>query len=187
CSNLQPCCALGVGQRLDASVVEVAAAVENDAVDLGLLGFLREQLADLGRLRGLVALERLDLQPAGRRNGAAVRVVNELRDDAAIGARDDQARALGRAGDLPPDTAMPAQARFANRERRHARLPTFRRTYSPWYRMPLPLYGSGGLTLRTSAAIWPTCCLFTPLTTTSVCVGTSKLMPCGALITTGWE
>ena len=30
--------------------------------------------------------------------------------------------------------------------------------------MPLPLYGSGGRTLRTSAAIWPTCCLSIPLT-----------------------
>src|SRR5436190_7008562 len=53
--------------------------------------------------------------------------------------------------------------------------------------MPLPLYGSGGRTFRTSAAIWPTCCLSTPLTTISVGTGTSKLMPCGAFSTTGCE
>src|SRR5262249_27262799 len=122
----------GVRRRLGASVVEIAAAVEHGAVDVGVLGLLRQQLADLARLRCLVALERLDLQPAGGRNRAAVRVVDELRDDAAIRARDDQARPLGRAGDLPADPAMPAQARFTNRECRHARFPTFRRTYSPW-------------------------------------------------------
>src|SRR5438270_10942238 len=53
--------------------------------------------------------------------------------------------------------------------------------------MPLPLYGSGGRTFRTSAAIWPTCCLSTPLTTISVGAGTSKLIPCGAFSTTGCE
>src|SRR5919108_631496 len=41
--------------------------------------------------------------------------------------------------------------------------------------MPFPLYGSGGLTLRISAAVWPTACLSIPLTTTSVGVGTSTL------------
>ena len=40
--------------------------------------------------------------------------------------------------------------------------------------MPLPLYGSGGRTARTSAAVWPTCCLSVPLTMTCVGAGTSK-------------
>src|SRR2546423_670897 len=43
--------------------------------------------------------------------------------------------------------------------------------------MPLPLYGSGGRTLRTSAPVCPTCCLSIPLTITSVGVGTSQVIP----------
>jgi hypothetical protein len=53
--------------------------------------------------------------------------------------------------------------------------------------MPLPLYGSGGRTLRTCAAISPTACLSMPLTITSVGVGTSNEIPCGAFSTTGCE
>src|SRR5581483_9792856 len=53
--------------------------------------------------------------------------------------------------------------------------------------MPLPLYGSGGRTLRISAATWPTCCLSIPLTTISVGVGTSYVIPAGASLTTGCE
>src|SRR5919201_1178342 len=45
-----------VGQRLHASVVEVAAAVEDGALDARLLRVLRQQLADLGGLLALRAL-----------------------------------------------------------------------------------------------------------------------------------
>src|SRR5437867_850231 len=41
--------------------------------------------------------------------------------------------------------------------------------------MPLPLYGSGGRTLRISAAVWPTICLSVPRTKISVGVGTSNV------------
>ncbi len=53
--------------------------------------------------------------------------------------------------------------------------------------MPLPLYGSGGRTLRISAAVWPTICLSVPLTKISVGVGTSKVMPVRGLIVTVCE
>ena len=43
--------------------------------------------------------------------------------------------------------------------------------------MPLPLYGSGGRTLRISAAVWPTICLSMPLTMICVGCGTSNVMP----------
>ena len=43
-------------------------------------------------------------------------------------------------------------------------LPTFRRTCSPAYLTPLPLYGSGGRVRRMRAAISPTSCLSIPLT-----------------------
>ena len=48
--------------------------------------------------------------------------------------------------------------------------------------MPLPLYGSGGRTLRIRAAISPTACLELPLTMIWVGAGTSNSMPSGALI-----
>ena len=48
--------------------------------------------------------------------------------------------------------------------------------------MPLPLYGSGGRTLRISAAVCPTICLSMPLTMISVGVGTSKEMPARGVI-----
>ena len=61
-----------------------------------------------------------------------LRVVDELRDDAAVRARDDEARPLGRADDLAAHAAVAALARFADGQSRHyARFPTFRRTYSP--------------------------------------------------------
>src|SRR4029453_2100426 len=53
--------------------------------------------------------------------------------------------------------------------------------------MPLPLYGSGGRTARTSAAVWPTCCLSMPFTSTSVWLGTSNVIPAGGSTTTGCE
>ena len=68
-----------------------------------------------------------------------------------------------------------------------AALPAFFRTYSPSYRMPLPLYGSGLRILRMFAAISPTCCLSMPRTTIAVGVGTSNSMPSGAGTRTGCE
>ena len=61
-----------------------------------------------------------------------VEVVDELRLDAAVRAEDDQARPLGRAGDLAADAPVAALACLADGQRRHqARFPTLRRTYSP--------------------------------------------------------
>src|SRR5262245_59040894 len=60
-------------------------------------------------------------------------------------------------------------------------LPALRRTFSPWYRMPLPLYGSGGRTLRISAATCPTNSLSTPSIFTCVLLSTVTLMPLGVL------
>jgi hypothetical protein len=115
-------------------VVEVAAAVENDGLDVGLLRRLGEQLAHLGRLLGLVALERLpELKPARGGERLPVEVVDELRRNPAVRAEDDEARALGCAGDLLPDAlvAPPAELVLDERRGHQARLPTFLRTYSP--------------------------------------------------------
>src|ERR671920_595075 len=53
--------------------------------------------------------------------------------------------------------------------------------------MPLPLYGSGGLTFRISAACWPTRCLSMPRTTMVVAFGISKSIPSRGEMTTGCE
>src|SRR6266516_7798592 len=65
------------GQRLDAAVVEVAAAVEDDRLDLRVLCVPGQQLADLGRLLGLRALERAQVQPTRRGQGVALEVVDQ--------------------------------------------------------------------------------------------------------------
>src|SRR5439155_17040434 len=96
-----------------------------------LLRVLREQLADLRRLSGLVALERLDLHPGRGRDRLALHVVHELGGDALVRARHDETRPLGRPAHLAANAAMAALARLGLREDAHALLPTFRRTYSP--------------------------------------------------------
>src|SRR5580692_9022179 len=53
--------------------------------------------------------------------------------------------------------------------------PTLRRICSPWYRTPLPLYGSGLRSLRMLAATSPTCCLSIPSTTNRVGVAEREL------------
>src|SRR5690606_20638373 len=65
--------------------------------------------------------------------------------------------------------------------------PTLRRTCSPAYRTPLPLYGSGLRILRMLAATSPTCCLSMPETENLVGDSTVKVMPSGAVTVTGWE
>src|SRR5207245_1185356 len=113
-----------LGERLHASVVEVAAAVEDACLDPGLLSSSGERLADLARLVALVALERLlQLLPArgGKRLGLGV--VDELRVDAQVRTEDGQARPLRGTGHLSAHAAMPARTGLACRERAHARFP----------------------------------------------------------------
>ena len=59
--------------------------------------------------------------------------------------------------------------------------PTLRRTTSPEYRMPLPLYGSGLRSLRMFAATSPTFCLSIPLTVSLVGLSTVNEMPVGGV------
>src|SRR5262249_10840046 len=65
--------------------------------------------------------------------------------------------------------------------------PALRRTAPPWYRTPLPLYGSGVRSLRVFAAPPPTFCLSMPSTENRVGVSTLNAMPSGASTTTGCE
>ena len=89
-------------------------------------------LADLRRLLGLVALERLrQVEPRRRGDGAAGVVVGELREDAAIRAEHLQARTLRGAADLAAHAAVPALTQLTGGDLAHALFPTFLRTYSP--------------------------------------------------------
>src|SRR6185503_9720962 len=114
-----------------------------------------------------------------------------------------EARPLGRALHLLPDSHVPPSAAFQSRcrPRLHrvvvplryaavfppAALPALRRTYSPAYRMPFPLYGSGGRKSRMIAATWPTCPLSYPLITTLVCVSAAIVTPAGGSYSIGCE
>src|SRR3954447_4773507 len=135
----QPALADALGEGLDAAVVLVAAAIEHGALDAGGLGALGEQLAGLrGLLQRLEALEiGLGVGDGGQR--VAALVVDELGEDAPVGPEDADARARGGPDDLRAHAAAALEALRRLREDRHARFPTFRATYSPSYRMPLPL------------------------------------------------
>src|SRR4051794_25627545 len=127
----EPGLASPVGQRLDAAVVLVAAAVEHRGVDAGRLGPLGEQRAGAARLVHRLEVAEIGLGPRDGGDRAARVVVDQLREDAAVGAAHGDARTLGRALHLRPHAAATPQADRFLRMRAHARLPTFRATNSP--------------------------------------------------------
>src|SRR3954470_8417270 len=121
--------AYGVGECLDASVVQVTGAVEHDGFDVLLAGVPREEPADFGSLGLLVAgTGPLHLEPARRRKRFALGVVDDLRDDAAVRACDDEARPLGRSLHPAAHALVPSQTRFSDGKSHYARFPTLRRT-----------------------------------------------------------
>src|SRR5215212_649246 len=87
------------GQSLDAAVELVPAAVEHAGLDAGLLGALPEHLAHaLGLLHRLQAAQ-VGLGPVDRDERPARDVVDELGEDALVGAEHRQPRTLGGAAD----------------------------------------------------------------------------------------
>src|SRR4051794_37013524 len=126
-------------QGLDTAVVLVTATVEDRGVDAGFLGARGEQLARFVRLLHRLERAQLRLGPLDRSERAARVVVDELGEQAAVGAEHGDARTYRRAIHLRADPAAALEALRGSGENGHARLPTFRATYSPWYRMPLPL------------------------------------------------
>src|SRR5689334_9055868 len=199
-SEGQAALAGAVGQGRDATVVLVARTVEDDAVDAGSLRPLGHELADLPGLVGLVVAGAADvgLHRGGRGQGLADEVVDDLHADVLGRPGDHQARTLGGTGDLLATTDLALEARPDPGRRvlvvgqldRHDHLPAFptlRRTCSPAYRTPLPLYGSGLRSLRMLAAVSPTSCLSMPWTPSFVGPSTAKVMPSGASKMIGWE
>src|SRR3954447_17725119 len=85
---LEPQAALAgaLGQGLDAAVVLVSAAIEHGAVDAGGLGALGDEGTGTARLLHPAERAQLVLGPVDGRQRAAGVVVDELREDAAVGA-----------------------------------------------------------------------------------------------------
>src|SRR4051795_8133026 len=208
-SEVQPTLAGAVGQSGDPPGVPVAPAVEHDRSDAGGLRALGDQGPDLTGQGGLVALGTLQAGVHGRRAGPGTghRVVDDLDVDVPGAALDDQARTLRRTAHTLAQAVVPTQPRGAARSAdvgadglvhpgtllglgclcHHLPVfPTLRLTTSPWYRTPLPLYGSGLRILRILAETSPTCCLSMPLTRRRVGASTVKEIPSGAFTTTGW-
>src|SRR6185437_8227826 len=118
-SEVQSSLARTLGESLHASVEQVTGAVEDHALDAGLLGGRGERLAHLGRLAGLVALE-AEPGPRGGDDRLPAVVVDELRKDAAVRAVHREAGPLGGAADLAAHAAVPAKAGFASRQAAHS-------------------------------------------------------------------
>src|SRR5450755_1128632 len=99
-SEAQAALAGALGERLHAPVVAVAAAVEHGTVDAGGEGALGQQCTGAAGLVhwGQVAQGRLG--PVDRRDRAAGVVVDQLREDAAVGAEHGDPGTLGGALDL---------------------------------------------------------------------------------------
>src|SRR3954452_10929058 len=125
-SEGHPALARALGQSLDAAVVLVAAAVEDAGLHAGGLGPVGQQFASLARLLGSGELAQVGLDPVDGRDRVTTRVVDELGEDAAVGAVDGEARPLRGAADPGADPAAAAHAALAVGEDAHARLPTLR-------------------------------------------------------------
>src|SRR3954452_18231000 len=112
-SQGQPTLTGAVRDGGDAAVVLVAAAVEDHRVDPGLAGALGDQLADPAGLGGLVRVEgaQVGLHRGGRRQGAALDVVDHLHEHVPAGPGDDQSRPDGRAGQPLADPQVATAAR----------------------------------------------------------------------------
>src|SRR5690606_1049137 len=98
-SEFQPALAGGVGQRLDAAMIDIGAAVEHDLLDARGLCALRHELSHLGGRRGvgsgLQLRAEILVQRRGRRDRMAALVVDDLRVDVRGGAEHGKTRAAG--------------------------------------------------------------------------------------------
>src|SRR5829696_2758418 len=112
-----------LGEGLDAAVVLVSAAVEHRGLDAGGLGALGEQLArPLGLLHTGQRLE-VVLGPVDGGERRARHVVDDLGEDATVGAEHGDPRPLGAAGDLRAHAAAALEALGGTGLDGHARLP----------------------------------------------------------------
>src|SRR5579859_1285755 len=129
--ELEAALAGALGQGLHSAVVLIAAAVEHRGLDAGRARTLGQHGSDALGLVHRRERAQLGLGPLRRGQGPAGDVVDELGGDPAVGAKDGDAGTLGRAADLGAHAAAALETTLRCREGAHARLPTFRATYSP--------------------------------------------------------
>src|SRR6266566_2735188 len=144
--ELQPRFARRVGERLDSSVIQKTAAVEDNAAHAGGLRLGGDRLADLSRLGDAVALG-LDLDCRGGGQRPALAIVDELRVNMVEAAKNREPRPLRGPSDMDAHALMSLRTvLLAIVSLDHAvalaplpALPALRRTFSSRYLTPLPL------------------------------------------------
>src|SRR5262245_305599 len=114
-SELEPSLSSAVCEGSNATVVAVAAPVEDNRREAGRRCPLRQEFPGLTCARGLVSLAASDglVHRRRRREGAAGSVVDELAENVPRGAGHDQPRPVRAACDLLPDAQVPADSRRA--------------------------------------------------------------------------
>src|SRR4051812_9260919 len=126
----EPGLAGALGERAHAAVVAVAAAVEDDGLGAGVLGALRDQLARaFGLIHARQVLELL-LGPVDRGERVAADVVDDLGLNATVRAEHREPRTVAGALHLGAHATAATQTGLVLGLAAHARLPTFRATYS---------------------------------------------------------
>src|SRR5690606_35206816 len=94
-SELQPTFARGIGQRLDAAMEQVAAAIEYDGCHTGLLRCVGDFLANLDcRIDICPGLFRAECRSCS--HGTALAIVDDLRINVASGAMNRETRLAAR-------------------------------------------------------------------------------------------
>ena len=128
--KLKSSLARAVGERLHTAVVQVPGAVEHGTRRRRpALAFFASSLPTSLACAVLSPLnDALSASHDAAAKRAAAHVVDELRGDAAVRARHDEARTLRRALHLAADAAVTALARLANGQARHACPPFYART-----------------------------------------------------------
>src|SRR3984957_5590517 len=174
-----------IRHRLHPAVVLVPCAIEHDPGNPRVFRARRDRPSDQRRLLRLLPLG--DHLARHGHQRPLRHVIHQLRGDVFRRAIHDEPRTLRSARPLLADPKVAAHAlrvpRLRNTDAAHyfaPVLPAFRRICSLRYLMPLPLYGSGGRKLRSSAATSPTTSLVAPSITIDVGCGAVSLMPAGA-------
>ncbi len=105
----------GVRECLDSTMVEVSTTIEHDLGNASSFCPLSDQSADAYRCLGFRQATQFLLDGAGGREGCARRVIDQLRIDACVGAKDGQAGTFGGADDPTTNTTtttLPPRSRW---------------------------------------------------------------------------
>ena len=185
--KLQSAFTRGVGQRLDAPVKQISAAIEYDLLHAFFLRTFGDQLADrlcgINVRAGLAARAHFLLHAGRRGDRHALRVVDHLRVDVLRRAEYGQPRPAAavrfsarRTRPRPAKCDRPSILAMAIR---HFFLPSLRKMCLVGVLHALAFVRLRRTEPRISAATWPTFCLSMPVTTISRRLSAFDLMPSG--------